>query len=719
MALRVGIDTGGTFTDLIGVVQNEQSEVSGRLIVTKRPSTPRHPEAGVFETLAGSGISPSDIGSLILGSTMAINMLHTRSGARVLYLTTQGFEDVLFIQRINRRFHYDLDWVKPAPFAERRDCLGVRERITKDGDVLIPLDEQELARLRAVVTERLAEGAADDRPAAIAINLLFSYVNPRHEQELAAFLQRELPDVPVSLSHAVAPIWREYERGSTTVADAYIKPHVAAFAGNLDRGFRERGLEAPWALMKSNGGTMLPAAAPQQAVQLLLSGLAGGIIAGRYFGDLVGMAGQSRTDGASKVITFDMGGTSTDVGLVIDGEYGYTTEYQVEWGIPVAAPFIDITTIGAGGGSLAWVDKGGFLKVGPQSAGADPGPACYDAGGADATVTDANLVLGRLNPDYFLAGTMALNRDRASKAVANMGRQVGLGLVAGQSRTDGARCGAALARQDDAALAIVQLANENMANALRLLTVERGIDPREFDLVAFGGAGPLHAVALAEAVGIRRVIVPPHAGLTSALGTLLADLRVDRSWTHAYRSNDLDVARINERFDELTESALQDLRAEGFAGAPTIARSISMRYLGQNYEQDVPVPPGPIGDESIAAVMQRFHQQHEAFYGYSIAGEIMELIHFNVSVIGATPNVTLPRWPTRSDGGGTPTPRSHREVHFAESGRVRCPIYRRTDLPAGAALTGPAIIEDADSTTLLPTRRQLTVTEHGLLLIEL
>ena len=699
MVLRVGIDTGGTFTDLIGVVQNERSDGSSRLIVTKRPSTPRHPEAGVFETLADSGISPGEIASLILGSTVAINMLHTRSGARVLYLTTQGFEDVLFIQRINRRFHYDLDWVKPAPFAERRDCLGVRERISKDGDVLTPLGEEELARLRAVVAERLAEGTADDRPAAIAINLLFSYVNPRHEQELAAYLQREFPDVPVSLSHAVAPIWREYERGSTTVADAYIKPHVAAFAGSLERGLRERGLAAPWALMKSNGGTMLPAAAPQQAVQLLLSGLAGGIIAGRYFGELAGTAGQNGTAGASKVISFDMGGTSTDVGLVIDGEYGYTTEYQVEWGIPVAAPFIDITTIGAGGGSLAWVDKGGFLKVGPQSAGADPGPACYDAGGTEATVTDANLVLGRLNPDYFLAGTMALNRERASEAVAGMGQRVSL-------------------ETDDAALAIVQLANENMANALRLLTVERGIDPREFDLVAFGGAGPLHAVALAEAVGIGRVIVPPHAGLTSALGTLLADLRVDRSWTHAYRSNDLDVERINARFDELAEAALRDLRAEGFAGTPTIARSISMRYLGQNYEQDVPVPPGPIGEESIAAVMQRFHQQHEAFYGYSIAGEIMELIHFNVSVIGATPDVALPRWPAGSDGSGAARPRSQREVQFAESGRVGCPIYRRTDLPAGAGLTGPAIIEDADSTTLLPSGRQLTVTEHGLLVIE-
>ncbi|MAG37032.1 MAG: hydantoin utilization protein, partial [Dehalococcoidia bacterium] len=497
------------------------------------------------------------------------------------------------------------------------------------------------------------------------------------------------PEVPVSLSHIVAPIWREYERGSTTVADAYIKPSVAAFAGSLDRGLRDRGLEATWALMKSNGGTMLPEAAPQQAVQLLLSGLAGGIIAGRYFGELVG---------SDKVITFDMGGTSTDVGLVIDGEYGYTTEYQVEWGMPVAAPFIDITTIGAGGGSLTWTDKGGFLKVGPQSAGADPGPACYDAGGTVATVTDANLVLGRLNPDYFLAGEMALNREKAFKAVASIGQQVDMAM-------------------EDAALAIVQLANENMANAIRLITVERGIDPRDFDLVAFGGAGPLQAVALAQAVGLQRVIVPPNAGLTSALGTLLADLRVDRSWTHAYRSNDLDVARINERFDALAASALRDLRSEGFAGTPTIARSISMRYLGQNYEQDVPVPPGPIVDETIAEVMERFHQQHEAFYGYSIAGEIMELIHFNVSAVGATPNVTLPRLPSQS--AGNVAARSHREVYFPESGRIDCPIYRREDLFAGASLQGPAIIEDADSTTLLPERRRLSVTDHGSLIIAL
>ena len=454
----------------------------------------------------------------------------------MLYLTTQGFEDVLFIQRINRRFHYDLDWVKPAPFAERRDCLGVRERITKDGDVLIPLDEQELARLRAVVAERLAEDGADDRPAAIAINLLFSYVNPRHEQELAAFLQRELPDVPVSLSHAVAPIWREYERGSTTVADAYIKPHVAAFARNLDRGLRERGLAAPWALMKSNGGTMLPAAAPQQAVQLLLSGLAGGIIAGRYFGELAGVAGRNGTDGASKVITFDMGGTSTDVGLVIDGEYGYTTEYQVEWGIPVAAPFIDITTIGAGGGSLAWVDKGGFLKVGPQSAGADPGPACYDAGGTDATVTDANLVLGRLNPDYFLAGTMALNRDQASTAVATMGRRVGLEI-------------------DDAALAIVQLANENMANALRLLTVERGIDPA--NSIWWPLAAPAHCMRGAGRGGGDTASDRATAradlrlGLTVRAGALTPALLryLVASWRMAYRCHAvaLDVGGGDQR----------------------------------------------------------------------------------------------------------------------------------------------------------------------------
>ena len=680
MSIRVGIDTGGTFTDLVGV-----EEGSGQIIVAKRPSTPRNPEAGAFDSLAASEIDIGDIAFLILGSTIAINAFHQRAGARVLYLTTKGFEDVLFIQRINRKFHYDLDWVKPAPFVERRDCIGVNERVTRDEKVLVPLEDRELERLRDVISQRLSE---DSRETAIAVNLLFSYASSEHEERLGEFLRREFPGVPVSLSHRVAPIWREYERGSTTVAEAYVKPLVAGFARQLDKGLRDRGLRCTWAFMKSNGGNMVAEAAPDHAVQLVLSGLAGGIVAGRYFGETVG---------SNRVITLDMGGTSTDVGLVIDGEYGYTTEYQVEWGLPIAAPFIDVTTIGAGGGSIAWIDRGGFLKVGPQSAGADPGPACYDAGGTEATVTDANLVLGRLNPDYFLGGRMKLNREKATEAVAAVGRKLGMPV-------------------DETAHSIVQLANENMANAIRLITVERGIDPREFDLVAFGGAGPLHAAALAESVGIRRVIVPPNAGLASAFGNLLVDLRVDRSETHAYRTNQLDVARVDERFISLTEEALQELRTEGFTGTPLVVRSISMRYMGQNYEQDVPVPAGPITDTTIADVCDRFHQQHNSFYGYSIPGEIMELIHFNVSVIGETTKAALPLLdsPSTSD----PDARTVREVYFGEKGYVECPVYRREDLFADAAIRGPAIIEDEDSTVVVPEGGRLTVSDRGLLIIE-
>jgi N-methylhydantoinase A len=680
MGIRVGIDTGGTFTDLIGV-----DEDTNRMTVAKRPSTPRNPEQGVFDSLASPGIDVDDITFLILGSTIGINALHQRTGARVIYLTTKGFEDVPFIQRINRRHHYDLDWVKPAPLAERRDCIGVNERITRDERVLVPLKDEELARIRDVVAERIAESPG---PTAIAVNLLFAYANPAHELKIGEFLRREFPDAPVSLSHRVAPIWREYERGTTTLADAYIKPLVTSFAGNLDAGFRERGLKCKWQFMKSNGGNMVAEAASEQAVQLLLSGLAGGIIAGRYFGELAG---------SNRVVTLDMGGTSTDVGIVIDGEYGYTTEYQVEWGVPIAAPFIDITTIGAGGGSIAWIDKGGFLKVGPQSAGAEPGPACYDAGGTAATVTDANLVLGRLNPDYFLGGRMKLNADRAIEAVARTGERVGMGA-------------------EEAALSIVQLANENMANAIRLITVERGIDPREFDLVAFGGAGPLHGAALAESVGTRRIIVPPNAGLASAFGTLVADLRVDRSWTHAYRSNNLDVAHIDERFNALTDSSLKALREEGFSGTPVIQRSISMRYMGQNYEQDVPVAAGAITESSLAEVFGRFHRQHDAFYGYSIPGEIMELVHFNVSVIGEVPKVTLPKLSSSPANGSGPG--AYRRVYFEGAGFIDCPIYLREGLAAGAVIRGPAVIDDVDSTVLLPAERQLSVTDRGLLIIE-
>lgn len=679
MGIRVGIDTGGTFTDLVGV-----DEDTNQIIVTKCPSTPRNPEQGVLDTLASSGINVGDISFLILGTTSGVNALHQRTGARVLYITTQGFQDVPFIQRINRRHHYDLSWVKPAPFAERRDCIGVNERITKNGIVLLPLKHEELKRIRNLIAERIDENPG---PTAIAVNLLFGYANPKHELTIAEFLSKEFPDVPISLSHQVAPIWREYERGTTTMADAYIKPLVTDFANNLDDGLRKQGLKCKWQFMKSNGGNMVADVASEQSVQLLLSGLAGGIIAGRYFGELTG---------SNNVVTLDMGGTSTDVGIVIDGEYGYTTEYQVEWGIPIAAPFIDITTIGAGGGSIAWIDKGGFIKVGPQSAGAEPGPACYDAGGTHATVTDANVVLGRINPEFFLGGKMKLNVEKAVEALGCIGAKVGLDVV-------------------DTALSIVQLANENMANAIRLITVERGIDPRDFDLVAFGGAGPLHSAALAKSVGMRRVVIPPNAGLASAFGTLVADLRVDRSWTHSYSSNNLDVDNIDSRFNSLTESAVNALRDEGFAGTPTVKRSISMRYMGQNYEQEVTVAPGPITQLALEDVFERFHLQHNEFYGYNIPREVMELIHFNVSVVGESSKVALPELNSKLIGESRPN--EIRKVYFDTKTPIECPVYRRNDLAADVVIDGPAVIDDLDSTMVIPKENQFSVSGQGILVV--
>lgn len=679
MGYRIGIDTGGTFTDLIAF-----ESTSKRIVTAKRPSTPAVPQQAVFDALERSGISPDEIDFLILGTTIATNALHERAGARVLYVTTAGFEDVLFIQRLQRKHHYDLRWIKPDPFCERRDCLGVVERVDKDGAIVTPLTEDALASLGDAVAERLAE--KDGRPVAIAVNLLFGYANPVHEQQVAEFFARRFPDVPVSLSHEVAPIWREYERGLTTVVDAYVKPLVDRFVGQVDRELNRRGVTVPWAIMKSNGGNMRAQAAESQPVQVLLSGLAGGMIAGKFFGECAG---------SRNVISLDMGGTSTDVGVVADGEFGYTTEYQVEWGLPVAAPFVDLTTIGAGGGSIAWIDNGGFLKVGPQSAGADPGPACYDRGGRDATVTDANLVLGRFDPDYFLGGDLPLNPEKGAEAVAALADRLGMGL-------------------EETALSIIALANENMANAIRLVTVERGLDPREFDLVAFGGAGPLHAAELAAAIGIRRVIVPPHPGQGSAFGAVLADLRVDRIWTHGYRSTRLDPSRFEERFNALTASAIEDLRAEGFTGEPTVLRSISMRYLGQNYEQDIAVPPGPVTAESLQEVMRRFDEQHEQFFGYHIAGETMEFIHFKVSVIGQTPKIGLPPLPRAT---GAARSRATRQVYFAPGGRQDCPVFRRGDLGSGVRLRGPALIEEDNSVTLVHPGQTLDVTAEGMLII--
>ena len=401
---------------------------------------------------------------------------------------------------------------------------------------------------------------------AIAICLLFSFANPVHEQRLAAFLEARFPGVPVSVSHRSAPVWREHERTTTTVVDAYLTPVISRLAGELESGLAARGFAGHASIMKSNGGRMLAGAAGGQAVQTVLSGLSGGIVAGRSFG---------LAAGRGDVITFDMGGTSADIGLVRGGAIQYVPDFELEFGLPLATAAIDLVTLGAGGGSIAWVDDGGLLRVGPRSAGAVPGPACYGLGGAEPTVTDANLVLGRIDAGSLLDGDLRLDPARAADALAALGARLGLDAVA-------------------AAEAVIEVANEGMAGTIRRVAVERGVDPRDFELVAFGGAGPLHAAEIAASLGLAGVVIPPHPGLASALGTLLADRRVDRRWTHYARSDAVDVPALEARLDDLEREARDALVAEGYAGEPAVERSLAMRYAGQNYERDVALPPGPV-----------------------------------------------------------------------------------------------------------------------------
>src|SRR5215212_1565067 len=683
MAVRLGIDTGGTFTDLIGI-----NDETGELVVAKTPSTPSRTVDAIMNALAQSETETGALEAISIGTTVATNALLQRNGATVIFVTTAGFEDIPHIQRMNRKYHFSLKWTKPRPLVERRNCLGVAERLDFHGRPLISLSEEALEDLASRIASRLTDYPQDDT--AIAVCLLFSYVNPDHELRLREFLEARFPGVPVSLSHQVAPIWREYERGSTVIADGYVRPIMQRYIADAFAAFGDAGLRAPWSLMKSNGGKTPADAAEAEPVKFLLSGLSGGIIAGQYFGKMAG---------EGNLVTLDMGGTSCDVGLVRDGKIAHSTNFEIEWGLPVATPTIDLTTIGAGGGSIAWIDKGSLLRVGPQSAGADPGPICYDTGGEEVTVTDANLVLGRLNAEYFLGGAILLSPAKAEAKLDELGSRIGLG-------------------RSETAKAVVDIANENMVNAIRVLSIDRGLDPREYALVAFGGAGPLHAADIAAKMGMARVIIPVYPGLTSAFGALIAEPRITQVWSKHFRSDAIDAETVGEHFETMTAAALDQLRREGYAGEPEIERSISMRYWGQNYEQDVPMPPGAVTPELLELTLEAFHRLHEQFYGYSITGEVIELIRFNVTVSGRTGIVALPAMASNGHRpGGKPV--GKRDVVFQETGSTETLIYRRDDLLAGFTATGPLIVEEVSSTTVVHPGQRLEVGAAGVMTIVL
>ena len=671
MSIRIGIDTGGTFTDLVLI-----DDVDGELRTAKVPSTPDDPARAVGEGLQLL-MNGGRADRLVVGTTIATNAVIERRGPEIVYVGNRGFEDVPFIGRLDKEHLYDLNWEKPKPLVARHNCVGVGGRVDHSGVATVEVDEDDLIALR----QKLA--SADPATTVVAVCLLFSYLSPEHEQRVREVVQEALPGVEVSVSHEVSPVWREYERASTTIADAFVKPSVASYVERVGRVAREQLSLERWHLLGSNGGYVSAEEARRRPAQLLLSGLAGGVIGGKYFAEAAGFP---------SLFTLDMGGTSCDLGLILEGEQRYANEFDVSWGIPVTIPCVAVRTIGAGGGSIIWVDKGGLLHVGPRSAGAQPGPAAYGQGGSEPTLTDANLVLGRLDPGFFLGGAMKLDLSAARSAVEQVASELEMEVEA-------------------AALAAVRTADENMANAIRLIAVERGLDAREFAVIAFGGAGAVHARAVAERLGIGTCLIPPHPGLCSAFGSAITDARVDRARTVYARSDELDLSFLEEADRRLRHEVEHELRQTTDVEHGKVVRSADMRYVGQNYELEVPLPTGDLNAASWEELLERFELEHRRLYGFALAGEPVELINLR-----ATASIPEPRlsW---QQGVRTQAGDRTRPVWFSAGGADETPIVRRSALRAGESYAGPLVIQEDDATTVVFPGDRVTVGEADVLVL--
>ncbi len=674
MSVVLGIDTGGTFTDFVLVDEERRTFTTAK--VPSNAADPATAIAAGLEQLDGL----ERVERLVVGTTVATNAILERRGPTMIYITNRGFEDVPFIGRLDKARIYDLHWQKPKPLVRRRHCIGIGGRLDTHGREVLPLEATDLEELR----RKAAAFAGDD--VAVAICCLFSYLDGRHEQRAAEIVRTALPEAQISLSHEVSPLWREYERSSTTIVDAFIKPVVSHYVQGVGRVIGDRLFARRWNMLASNGGYLRADQAERRPAQLLISGLAGGVIAGRYYASVAG---------ARHAFTLDIGGTSTDIGLILEGDQQYAAEFDIDFGIPVTLPCVAVRTIGAGGGSIAWIDKGGFLHVGPHSAGAEPGPVAYGRGGQQPTVTDANLVLGRLDPDFFLGGAMSLDLQAARDALARLGKVLSLSAEA-------------------AAMAVIRTVDENMANAIRLIGVARGLDTRDFALIAFGGAGPLHGPAVAERLGMTTVIVPPHPGLCSAFGAAIAEARVDRVQTFFTDSVHADVAAIAKTLRRLRQSTVAELRRSIDVEEPEIRSSADLRYAGQNYELEVPLPTGELDAEAWQGLLRRFAEAHAGRYGFALPGEPVELINLRVTALKPEPPREFDDLSRRAGDL-----RSARPVWFESGPTLACPILHRAALAPGQSLAGPAVIEETDSTTLLHPGDRLAVGIAGILRLTL
>jgi len=680
MPKRLAIDIGGTFTDLVAL-----DEATGEITLEKALTTPGNFADGVIHTIRLSGLDPKVVTQFVHGTTVVINALTERHGAKVALVTTRGFRDVLEIQRGNRTDMYNMFYEKPRPFVSRRYRFEVSERMSFCGDVLVPLSEEEVAEV--------AEQCKREKIEAIAVCFVHAYANQAHEMRTLEIIKRVYPNVAVTLSHEITQEWREYERTNTTVMNAYVKPATTRYLSTLDRELSTMGLAGPKYAMQSNGGTTTFAQAQRVPIHLVESGPVGGVI---------GAGVLAEATGNKSMISFDMGGTTAKISLIDHGRIKVDTEYHLEksttWaGYPLLIPVVDIAEVGAGGGSIAWIDAGGALHVGPRSAGADPGPACYDLGGTEPTVTDANLLTGRLNADYFLGGKMKLNTGKAEAAVRKIAEPFGLSVT-------------------DAALGIIRLANANMQAVLERVSIERGYDPRDFSLVATGGAGGLHGATLARELKLRKVIVPQAPGQFSAWGMLMTNLRHDFIRTSVSDCDAAELDEIRRTFGELDREATEQFVAEEFPEDRVwIERFLDLRYRGQEHTVRVPILAEELEGGRLEPVVARFHDLHEQAYSFR-QDDPVEIVNFHVVGWG---RVDKPDFVPRAIAGTDieAADKGTRPVVFEGEGAVESRVFERGLLPTGETIEGPAVIEEPACTTIVCPSQRMTVDEFGNLVI--
>jgi N-methylhydantoinase A len=676
---RLAVDIGGTFTDLVYFDSD-----AGELVVEKALTTPRDLTEGVQEAILVAEVAPEATTFFVHGGTTVINAITERKGAKTALVTTAGFRDVLEIARGNRPDLYNFCFEKPHPFVPRRLRFEVQERVRADGEVLAPL---RLEDLDAVIERCRLEGVE-----AIAVQFLHSYAAPEHESVCTAYLRERLPGVAVTASHEITREWREYERANTAVLNAYVQPIVQRYFDTLETGLGRLGVRCPYAAMQSNGGTTSFGWAREHPITLIESGPAAGVGGAALAGKLAG---------AEDVIYLDIGGTTAKCSVIERGEPTVHTEYKLEWtrinpGYPVKVPVVDIVEIGAGGGSIAWFDATGALQVGPASAGADPGPACYGRGGMEPTVTDAMLLAGVLNPDYFAGGRLRLDRERAALAM----EQVAAGLKADV---------------DAAAIGVLRVVEANMINALKLVSIQRGHDPRDFVLIAAGGGGPMHAASLGRELGVKETVIPRYPGYFSAWGMLVTEPRRDFVQTALIRASEITIEAIHELFRGLRVQADEYFRADPTLPTDALAfeSRIDLRYLGQEHSVTVPVD---LAHASVESILVDFHAAHERAYTFRLDNTPIEFVNFRLKATARAPRPEL-RGLDGADRSAKAAAKGRRRVNLSEEGSWEADIVERDRLPAGFSGEGPLIVEERSSTTVVLPGQRLRVDDLGFLRI--